>query len=459
MFGHMRSRLRFLAPALFVAASLSAQGTARVRGLVFDSVAMEPLSAAVVQLALINTSGGQQTFSATTDSAGRYDFSTLPAGSYGIGFQHAALTALGLDSPLRALRLADGATLDINLAIPPGNQVRSVACGGAPADSSDGLVAGYIFDAARGAPLSTANVTVHWLELAVVDKKFKAVPRDIAMTTGDDGAFRICGVAGEAQVQLSVAHAGFRPFSTEIAIPPGGALRRDVRLADSAVARGTASVSGRALHSDGSVVATGSVLLPDLSIEVPIANGQFTLTGLPQGTWPLEVRVIGYEPQTVLIDAVDGAPTHAVVKVGGRIQVLDAVTVFGKANTASLKTLEGIADRRRTAFGTTFLPGNSWLQSALYISDVLQAARGFRYLSMDSVIARGCIEATSILGTQRRLKLYLEGQPFLGDLSELQHQVQARDVLAIEAYPDPQSIPAIWRSNDACALVAVWTKR
>ena len=31
-------------------------------------------------------------------------------------------------------------------------------------------------------------------------------------------------------------------------------------------------------------------------------------------------------------------------------------------------------------------------------------------------------------------------------------------ILAIEAYPDVLSAPFLWRTNDACAVVAYWTK-
>jgi hypothetical protein len=125
-----------------------------------------------------------------------------------------------------------------------------------------------------------------------------------------------------------------------------------------------------------------------------------------------------------------------------------------------MKVVAGIVERRRTAFGTVFLPGNEWLASALYPADIIQSARGFRYLSMDSVVARGCTEATSIMGLGgRHLVLYLDGARFSGDLSDLTNSVNVRDILAVEAYPDAQSIPALWRSMDACALIAFWTKR
>jgi hypothetical protein len=37
--------------------------------------------------------------------------------------------------------------------------------------------------------------------------------------------------------------------------------------------------------------------------------------------------------------------------------------------------------------------------------------------------------------------------------------VPVEDVLAVEAYPDVLSAPAQWRTNDACAVIAFWTRR
>ena len=62
--------------------------------------------------------------------------------------------------------------------------------------------------------------------------------------------------------------------------------------------------------------------------------------------------------------------------------------VVGKA-TGDIKVLNDIVRRNRASAGTMFLPNSSWLQTALYPADVLRAARGFYYQSLDSVRARG----------------------------------------------------------------------
>src|SRR3954469_11615479 len=105
--------------ALLVAASAaSAQlavvgPTHSIRGVVFDSIARAPLSGAVVQAAMFDSSGKDKrtigapsrTFTAVSDSAGRFLLAGLPSGKYGLGFQHDALAALGIDSPVRGIDL------------------------------------------------------------------------------------------------------------------------------------------------------------------------------------------------------------------------------------------------------------------------------------------------------------------------------------------------------------------
>jgi hypothetical protein len=41
----------------------------------------------------------------------------------------------------------------------------------------------------------------------------------------------------------------------------------------------------------------------------------------------------------------------------------------------------------------------------------------------------------------------------------LNSDVLPRQILAIEAYSDVITAPLLWRTNDACAVIAVWTRR
>ncbi len=184
--------------ALLAAPATSGAQASRVYGVVFDSVSMAPLAGAIVQAAqVMGTAGGSpRIFTGTTDHAGRYQIDSLPVGSYGIAFQHPLLTALGLEPPLRAFQLSSPTAAEINLAVPPGSQVRRLTCADAAADTSDALLAGFVTDA-HGAVLAGSTVTARWTELGVVDRKFRTVQREAVASARDDGSYHLCGIAAD----------------------------------------------------------------------------------------------------------------------------------------------------------------------------------------------------------------------------------------------------------------------
>ena len=120
--------------------------------------------------------------------------------------------------------------------------------------------------------------------------------------------------------------------------------------------------------------------------------------------------------------------------------------------------------------GTVFLPGNAWLESAYDPADVARAASGFRYVSADVLLSSGCgfkyppsdepaAIATSARSRTKTLAVYLDGARVMGGLPELRTSVTMRDILAVEAYQEISQAPLEWRTHDACAVLAIWTRR
>ncbi len=439
--------------ALSATAGAQSRGTT-VSGTVYDSLARTSLAGAVVQVVQVD-SAANRNFTAIADALGRYRVEGLPRGRYGIGFQHSALDALGMDSPLRAFQIGTDTTLVIDLAIPAGPQVRAERCPGG--NAADGMLAGFVLDAARGSTVAGAIVSLGWVEVGMLNKKLQTIPRRLDVKVGDDGTYMACGLASETPLTLQVLSAGHRALLGEITVPEGSAVRRDFRLADTTAVTAGSAVVGRMVHADSQPVASGTASIAALELDAPVVNGAFTIANVPPGTWLVESRVIGYEPQTALVDVAEGAPAALRITVGNKVQVLDAITVRGKPN-AEIKILDEIVKRNRASAGTLFMPGNVWLESAIYPADVLRAARGFTYLSMDEIKARGC----AMVGGQGRgkgLAIYIDGGRYAGGFEELRTLINMRDVLAIEAYPDMISVPSQWRSIDTCAVIAVWTKR
>lgn len=448
----MLRRVALLTVFAAVTAGGQAPAGASVSGTVFDSVGRVPLGGAVVQVVVVDSAGltvaSTSNFAAIADADGHFRITGLPRGSFGIGFQHGALTALRLESPLRGFRIVGDTNLSIDLAIPRGPVIRSAMCAGSP--DADGVLAGLALHGSQGTVLAGASVVLGWVEVALVEGRFRTVPRRVTALAADDGSFIACALASGTPLTVAISKAGYRDIIGEIAVPSGDVVRRDFRLVDTASAGVTGAITGRLVHADGGMVTSGQVSVAALELDAPVQNGAFSLAGVPAGTWSVEARVIGYEPGLAFVDVVEGAPATLRLTVGPRVQVLEAINVVGKMSR-DVKVLQEVAARRRTAAGTVFLSGNAWLESADSPVDVLRAARGFMFGS-----PRGCFEQGS---SGKHLAVYLDGLPFEAGLREIGNLVPIHDILAIEAYPDAHSVPAIWRATNVCALIAVWTKQ
>ena len=459
---------RTLALATLFAAPLRAQDpTHVVSGVVFDSIARAPLVGAVVQIALADASA--KVFTTTADAAGHYRVTGLPAGRFGIVFQHDALNALGIEAPLRAFELGADSIVTVNLGIESGPVTRLRSCGKDAGGESDGMLAGYVVDAARVSPVPHATVAIRWIETALQRSGFRAVPKEKTVTAGDDGRYLACGVPSDVGIDVDVSAQSFLHVAGRVTIPPGGVARQDFHLPIKG-APSTASLSARVIGTDSLPITAGVVSVDALSMDTPVRNGSFTLGGIPAGTWFIEVKSLGHEPLAALLVADDPSPAPATLVLERTPVILDAVTVIGKAGRET-KILSDVLSRNSTSAGTTFLPGNSWLKSAETPTDVLRAARGFSQKGFDRVEGRPYVNkggrlvacqtmpADSLNTEGKSVVIYLDGLRYPGGLEMLNKDVLPRQILAIEAYPDVVSAPAAWRTNDACAVIAVWTRR
>ena len=450
-----------------------------VRGVVFDSVARAPLAGAVVQVVQVvlvdpasrtaASESAPRVFAGTADASGHFRIQGLPAGRFAIGFQHDALNALGLESPLRGFELGNDTSVTVDLAIPGGPAVHTQLCGGATRLAGEGVLVGYILDARGENTLKGAVVRAHWLELALERGNYRTVTRTVTSVVGDDGRYVACGLTSDESVAVDVMMPGHRGIANRFVVPVSGTVRQDFRLADSGVVRGSASLVGRAVLADGTALAAGRAEIAALALVVPVLHGDFSVTALPPGTWVVEVRAIGYEPKTMLVHVSEAASATAAITLDERAQVLNAVAVKGRPGGAE-KILSAIASRRSVSVGTVFLPGNDWLESAYDPADVVRGAPGFRYVNPEVLLSSGCgfkyppLDETVVVSgptkaRTRTLAVYLNGSRVGGGLAELRTAVSMGEILAVEAYQDIFAAPLEWRTNDACAVLSIWTKR
>ncbi len=458
------------APALALA--LGAQASShRVSGTVYDPNAGVRLASAVVQALRVDSSGAALAggvFTAVTDSAGRYQIDGLPDGRYAIGFQHAALTVLGIDSPIDAFELGKDTALRLNLTVPSGRPLREMLCGPMREGARDGVITGLMLAARGDTSIAGATITARWTEVGVVRGMIGPAAHEAAATAGADGVFRLCDLPSDSPVDVDIRGTGARRIVGEVWIPPGSVVRRDFHLVDSSTTRGSAVFAGRVLSEDSTTVTTGRVTLPALGLEARVRDGRFSMAQVPAGTWAIEVRSLGFEPLNALVEVVDHQGYPARITMAREAQKLEAVNVVGKANR-DVKVLAGIAERMRAGAGTALLPGNSWLVGAFDPSDAFRGARGFLQKGQFSFEARPYVRNGALVpcgtttlppsGGGKAIAIFVDGARYPAGVEQLNNDLRMDQVLAMELYPDVISAPFIYRSSATCAVIAVWTRR
>jgi hypothetical protein len=427
-----------------------------VSGTVFDSVSRRPLAGAIVQIVRAikadSVSGGIRTFAAVSDVDGRYRISALPLGTFAIGFQHNALDALGLEAPISAFEIPhDGTSLTIDLAIPSGAHVRATHC--PTSATSDGMLAGFLLDAASETILVGAKVRIEWTELVVAGGIPRATPRRIVVSAAPNGAYRACGLPSDTPLAVVVAAGGYRSVAGELTVPDGSTLRQDFRLLDTTAVARTGAIDGHVVSASGEKIASGMALLPARGLRAPVRESAFAFRSIPGATWGLEVRVPGYQPTYAFIDVVASTVQPTEIVLRPLAQQLNAVNVVGKGGRDQ-QVLEDIKLRARVGRGTRFLPGNQYLTASHDPMEVVRMALGFQDDGYGNPKAQGCKEIGS---RGKHMAVYLDGEP-MPDLRSIRDAVPMSDILAIEAYSDAQSVPFLWRHNNVCAAVAVWRR-
>lgn len=237
--------------------------------------------------------------------------------------------------------------------------------------------------------------------------------------------------------------------------------------ATNAVAQGvspTPMIQLRVVDEQGAPIDAGRAAIDSLNRWVMIEKGRVTITGLTPGRWTVTLRVLGFRPESVSVEAALQPQTIPVVTMQRVAQKLAAVEITAPLSNKDSLVLREIERRLRVANGSVLTADDLAVRNATVASDALGMARGFRKKSMTVVEGRtGCKSirsADSLLPAgSKAVAVYLDGTKMPGGLESINRMVPPSDILAVEAYPDVISAPFIWRTNDACAVIAFWTRR
>ncbi|MDP1892333.1 MAG: carboxypeptidase-like regulatory domain-containing protein, partial [Gemmatimonadaceae bacterium] len=367
----------------------------------------------------------------------------------------------GLDAVTRPIEVTADTPGSFDLAIPSSALVRALRCGKSD-DFAQGMLVGFVRDAESRAAIAGTKATVHWRAFALDSANYRVVAERSTATVEADGAMLVCNLPVDVPLDLLVTAPGHREVAgTVVTIPASGIGRLDLLLADSAAATGNAVIRGRVTRISGRPVESGRVLIKALGRDVAVQKGEFVASNVPPGTWVAEARVIGVEPQDVLVTAMESAVAPANITVSNGPQRLDAVTVVGKMSR-DLRVLDDVLRRSRIGMGTTFLPGHPALRSATFTSDVMKEARGFTWSGPDDITGRSRCRAVAVYVNDVR-----QPEGFIG----IDHIAPVNEVLAIETWPDVMWAPIQYRPSTfgrgrmvvggsrACAVVLIWTRR
>jgi hypothetical protein len=185
------------------------------------------------------------------------------------------------------------------------------------------------------------------------------------------------------------------------------------------------------------------------------SGGTFRLDRLPDGSWTLEARAIGYEPARVPVVLAQRADAVATLVLDRRAAALDRVVVHGRA-PESLATI-GFLARRRTNIGGAFLgPSELADRQARTVTDMLRSVRGVQVRPGTSgfgAVVRGRGDC--------RPDVFVDGMLAQGGADVIDDLVAPNDLLAVEVYAGPGGTPPefVPPLGGECGAVVLWTKR
>jgi hypothetical protein len=483
------------------AVTAGAQGSGTVFGAVYDSVHMRPLPGAEVQL--VDAADPSRGWSAQADSTGSYRFAQVAAGRYRLGFVHAALDSLGLESPEAVVTVHPAASVERMLAIPSVRTLLRRLCRIDPALDSTGLFVGRVRHAADGLPRPSSRVAVSWAELRFARGRVIRAAPSLSADVDETGMFAICGVPLATPLVIRATAGSDSSGYVELDVPSDGLLMRDLMVgrAVSRVtvqtrnevqqtaglpwtmrrdtvevtrrARGTGVVTGRVTVLTGAALGAVRVGIWATGLETETGpDGTFRLDSVPNGSQTLVARSIGFAPYRAVIDIRPASSARHDVVLAPFVAALDTVRVFG--NRLRLDTWRSGFDLRRQRGLGEYLDEQQIARlNPQHVSDLVRDMPGVEVVPFGAfgrrVVMRSragglyCVPAVFVDG----LKFFTGGsRPGIGtatDLMEytgtadLEYVVNALDIKAIEVYVHDSGVPPEFDLRDGCGSIVIWT--
>jgi hypothetical protein len=453
------------------AAGQDATGSARISGVVFDSLSMRPLQGATVQLVELPEATRARSFS--TGAGGAFTFDSVSAGSYLLGFYHPLLDSISLAGPLSRITVRVGGEIRAPLATPSAPTLVSQLCGPQAQRDSSGVYLAFVRSATDGYGRSGAEVRVSWAELSVTSDGIRRHAPSLQAITGEAGGVALCGVPVGAQLLARAWIGSDSSGFAELEVPPHGLLRRDLYIgtalvdtlravtADSqqlstTVLRGNGTLRGTVRRPDGAPLPGARVGMWGSGLEAVTDDaGAFRIATLPAGTFTLEARAIGFIPLRRAVDLREGGETVTDLRMESMATFLDTVKVVAERIFTS-RRMQEFESRRRAGFGYFMNEQEIERRNPFFVADIMRMIPGVMVLpgrSASSVVAmRGMgLSTTCIPAT------FIDGIQVMNDDGNLDALVNVQDIQAVEVYSRGGSMPAQFQTLLGCGSIVIWT--
>ncbi len=463
----MRFTPAFLCCALLLrSASAAAQGS--IVGTVYDSLSSHaPLANATVVLV-------ERGRYATTDARGHFRIDSVPDGHYSIGLMHAVLDSLDIALPLVSVEVAGGHALTVALATPSIGTVYARICP-ARQEAQTGVIIGRVRDVDDKTVLADAAVSTDWTEYSLSGAHTSQIPMRAVARTNRAGVYALCGVPTDVALDVRAELDGLieGPVSltmngrvltqVDFAVSRRDSSARNLFRVDSlggAALAGTAVLRGGVRGSDGRA-------LPDAVVAVvgtersgrTDAAGVFRIDKIPAGTRGIEVRAIGFLPETYAIDFATNAMRDTTFSISRRAQDLKAVSVKAKANSMSLAERYGFYERRTQGLGAFVTDSQIARHSFQSLAELFVGLRGI-HIEWPTPPTAYMYGVSTKNGIYCKPNYFLDGARFFGELFELNDVVPVETIKGVEVYDTSGVMPAQFdrTSSTGCGSIVIWTR-
>ncbi|HEX6039661.1 carboxypeptidase regulatory-like domain-containing protein [Longimicrobium sp.] len=430
-----------LSAALSALALPAAAQQGALAGTLYDSLAGAPLAGARVRVA-----GSDR--AATTDAAGAFRIADLPAGEYGVVFEHPRLEQIGwMPDTLRA-RVAAGGDTPLALAIPSLVRLGVLGCR-EEAEPGTSVAVGRVADAGSGAPIPGARVAFSWAGMAPrLEGAATARVRTEAVADAD-GHWYACDLPQGVQVVARVDMPGYARRDEAFLFQRPSVIHTTFLLERGG--RGeTAFLTGRVLSQrdgsplQGAIVAVEGTGLSAMSDEL----GFWELGNVPPGDRTLRVRHAGAE-RMLPVEVAEAGVADMEIRLPPDAYTLAPITVTA---TRDLGLLHGFYERRqRAGVGQFVTRSDIQRRSTTHVMDLLRGMRRGRELCGPAVY----VDAVLVYDPEG-LVAARTGLTAMDAVAYL----NVSDVEGVEYYSAGLSVPPEFlRGKGQCAVMVVWTRR